>query len=79
MEAGSDFSHKNGGVSKIGWELLLIFILSNLPQCYLSLSVLCVCVCGFFIIYVISIRIICASQEELSLIASNQQIYDFYK
>ena len=40
----------------------------------------CVCVCVFFLfIYTISISIICLSLEELSLIASNQQIYDFYK
>ena len=30
-------------------------------------------------IYTISISIICVSQEEPSLIAPNQQIYDFYK
>ena len=31
------------------------------------------------LIYTISISIICVSQEEPSLIASNQQIYDFEK
>ena len=35
--------------------------------------------CLFTFIYSISISIICVSQEQLSLIASNQQIYDFYK
>ena len=44
-------------------------------QCYLSLSVWCVCV---LFIYTISISII-VSQEESSLIASNEQIYNFYK
>ena len=38
----------------------------------------CVCVCVLFI-YTISISIISVSQEEPSLIASNQQIHDFYK
>ena len=60
----------------------LIFILTNPFQCYLSLSVwfvcVCVCVCVLFI-YTISISVNCVSLEELSLIASNQQIYDFYK
>ena len=50
----------------------LIFILTNPFQCYLSLSVVCV----FLFIYIISIGIICVSQEEPSLIASNQQMYD---
>ena len=35
----------------------------------------CVCVCILFI-YTISISIICVSQEEPSLIACNQQIYE---
>ena len=34
--------------------------------------------CALFT-YTISISIICVSQEEPSLIMSNQQIYDFYK
>ena len=42
-KGGSDFSHKNGGVSKIGGcvkkGVSLIFILANSFQCYLSLSV----------------------------------------
>ena len=45
-------------------------------QCYLSLSVWCVCV---LFIYAISISIICASQKELILTASNEQIYNFFK
>ena len=79
----SDFSsHKNGRVGKIGGFVLkkggvsLIFITANPFQCYLSLSAWCVCV---LFIYTISISIICASQEEPSLIATNQQIYDIYK
>ena len=40
-------------------------------QCYLSLSVVCVCV----FIHIISIGVLCVSREELSLIESNQQIY----
>ena len=36
------------------------------------------CVYVLFI-YAISISIICVLQEEPSLIASKQQIYDFYK
>ena len=52
---------------------------SPLFQCYLFLNVLvCLRVCILFIC-TISISIFCVSQEELSLIASNQQIYDFYK
>ena len=46
---GSDFFHKNGRVGKIGGVVLkrwvsLLFILTNPFQCYLSLSVWCVCV-----------------------------------
>ena len=74
---------KNGGVDKISAVVLnkgvsLTFILINPFQCYLSLSVWCVCVCVLFI-YTIFISIVCVSQEEPSLIASNQQINDFYK
>ena len=80
-EGGSDFSYKDGAVGKIDGVVLkkdvsLIFILTNSFQCYLSLSVWCVRV---LFIYTISISIICVSKDELSLAASNQQIYDFYK
>ena len=80
-EGGSDFSYKDGAVGKIDGVVLkkdvsLIFILTNPFQCYLSLSVWCVRV---LFIYTISISIICVSKDELSLAASNQQIYDFYK
>ena len=51
-------------------------ILTNPFQCYLSLSVWCVSV---LFIYTIPVSIICFSQEEPSLIASNPQIHDFYK
>ena len=55
-----------------------IFIISNPFQCYLhSLSEILVCVSVF--IYIISISVFCVSQEELSCIESNQQIYDFYE
>ena len=91
---GSDFFHKNGRVGKIGGVVLkrwvsLLFILTNPFQCYLSLSVwcvcvywgvhvcACVCVCVLFI-YTIFISIICVSEEEPSLKASNQQIHYFY-
>ena len=79
---GSDFfSQKNIRVSKIGGVVLkkgiwLIFILTNPFQCYLSLSIWCVCMC-VLVICTISISIICVSQEKHSLIASNQQIYDW--
>ena len=43
------------------------------PVLYLSK-----CLMYFLFIYTISISIICVSQEELNLIASNEQIYDFY-
>ena len=51
---GSDFSsHKNGGVGKIGSLVLkkvvsIFFILTNTFQCYLSLSIWCVCVFCLF-------------------------------
>ena len=82
---GSDFSHKKGGIGKIGrgcfkkGVVSFILILTNPFQCYLSLSVWCVCLCFFLFIYTISIGIICVSQKEPSLIASNQQMYNFYK
>ena len=43
----------------------------------ISWTLVCVCVCVF--IYTIFISIICVSQEEPSLIAYNQQIYNFYE
>ena len=46
---GSGFSHKKGEVGKIGSILKtgvsFVFILTNSIQCYLFLSVWCVCVC----------------------------------
>ena len=65
-----------GGVGKIGVFRKEI-ILSNPLQGYLSLKVWWV---GVLFIkpfyYTLSISIICVSQEEPSLIASNQQIYE---
>ena len=57
---GSDFSHKNGGVCKIGGFFVkrrggYHFLLYKHCVCYLFLSVLCACF----------------SQEEPNLIASN--------
>ena len=63
-----------GGVLKK--RVSLIIILSNPFQCFLSLGVCCVCV---LFIYATSTSIICVWQEELSFIASNQQIYDLHK
>ena len=81
----SDFSHKNGGVGKIDGIIFkkarvsLVFILTNPFQCHLGVCV-CVCAClRVLFIYTISISIICVSREKSSLIASNQQMYDFYK
>ena len=63
---------------------LSLFILNSPSQCYLSQDLWCVCVCVcvcacVLFIYTISISTNCISQEEFSFIASNQQIYDFYK
>ena len=66
------------GCFKKGGTLSLIFILTNPFQCYLSVSGWCVCVC-VFLIYTISISILCVSWEEPSLNESDQQICDFYK
>ena len=56
-----------GGGVKVG-GVSLIFILSNLFQCYLSEYLVCVCV---LFIYTVSISIVCVSREELTLIESN--------
>ena len=49
----SGFSHKKGEVGKIGSILKagvsLVFILTNSIQCYLFLSVWCVCVCFVYL------------------------------
>ena len=66
------------GVKKVGVSLIFISTISF--QCNLSLSVRCVYVCVYVLfIYTISIIIICFLQEEPSLTASNQQMYDFNK
>ena len=62
------------GVAVLETGGITIFILINTFQCYLSLSVCCVCV---FFIYTISIHIVCVSQEEPGLIASNAMNYYF--
>ena len=81
-KGGSDFCHKMGRVDKIGGlvnkrRVPLSFILTNPFQCYLSLRVWCVCMCVVYLHHFC--QFIYVSQEEPSLIASNQQIYDFYK
>ena len=85
-----DFSsYKNGEVAKIGGVVLkkgwrITYFHTNPFQCYSSLSIWCVCVCVCVcecVVFICTscISIICVSQEEPSLIASNQQICDFYK
>ena len=66
---------KRGVVLKKG--VSLIFILTNCWQCYLSLSVWCECVCLVYLHHFC--QYLCVSWEELSLIESNQQIYDCNK
>ena len=57
---------------KFSRDVGLRFPITNSFQCYLSVSVWCVCVCVCVFIYPISISNIYVSQEETSLIASNQ-------
>ena len=77
---GSDFYHKKGrglwnkGEVILKKEVSLIFILTNPFQWYLSERLVCVCV---LCIYTISISTVFVSREDLTLIESNQQIYDF--
>ena len=79
-EGGSDFSHKKRGVGKIGRLLLkkrgITYFHTEPFSCYLSFTVWCVCVLS---IYIFNISILCVLQEELSLMKSNQQIYNLYK
>ena len=65
-----------GGGGVLKKRVSLIIILSDPFHCFLSLGVCCVCV---LFIYATSTSIICVWQEELSFIASNQQIYDLHK
>ena len=51
----------------------LIFIVTNLFQCYLSLSVFGACLCVLFI-HTISIIILCVSWKELCFIKFNQHM-----
>ena len=78
-EGGSEFFHKKGGVCKIG-GCFKIGDITNKHQLTLS-KVIFLSVCGLFgfLIYTIYISVLCVSQEGLSLVESNQQIYDFYK
>ena len=77
---------EEGDSKKVWVSLVTTLPLSNVI--FLSVYVVCVCVCVcvyvcvcvcVLFIYTISISIISVSQEEPSLIASNQQIHDFYK
>ena len=75
----SDFSHKKEGVDKIeglfkkeGVELIFTLTFSSI-----IFRVFDVPLCVLFI-YTISISIVCVSWEEITLIESNQKIYDFY-
>ena len=67
--SGSDFSHKKGGVGEI----------KGLFDFFSFSSDIFLWVFGVLFIYTNSVSIIRASQEELSFIPCNQQIYDFYK
>ena len=52
---GSDFYHKKEGIGKIEGCFkkggITFFILNNLFQCYLSLSIFCACLCVFCLFY----------------------------
>ena len=71
------FSHKKGKAAKIGVLRNGESLISTNPL-KLSFS-LYMCVVWVFLIYTISNSILCVLQEELRLIESNQQIYDFCK
>ena len=71
-----EFSHKIGGVGKIG-DFSKTGITYKLLQ-NLSFSLFVVCFFFPVIIYTISISILCVSQERLALLESNQQTYDLY-
>ena len=67
-----------------GVQLLHVWHFTHSQACWVFDVCVCVCVCVYvcvcvLFIYTISISIISVSQEEPSLIASNQQIHDFYK
>ena len=76
----SDFFFQRGGFGKIGegcfkkWGIN--YFHTNYAFQVLIFSEYLVCVCVLFIC-TISISVICILKEELSLITSNQQIYDF--
>ena len=57
-----------------------VFVCVCVSVCVCVCVCVCACVCMYALfIYTNSIGIICVSKDEHSLIASNQQIYDFYK
>ena len=66
---------KYGVVLNKGWYHLLSYSLTLSSVIFLWIFGVCV----FLFKYTISTSIICVSLKELTLIASNQQIYDFYK
>ena len=53
------------------WKIFLYFFVLVNSKCLVCVCV-CVCVCIYLFIYTISISFICVSQEELSLLISNQ-------
>ena len=97
----SGFSHKKGGVGKIGgsfkkaaityFHIYVIFLnvwwvracvhacvhaCMCVCVCARVRAHVCVCVCVYFT-YLHHFHIVCVSQKELTVIKSNQQIYDF--
>ena len=57
-------------------EVSLIFKLTN-PLSVIVVSVWCLCVCFVDLHHFHSISIVCVPQEKITLIESDQQIYDF--
>ena len=76
-KGGSDFSHKNGVIGKIGglffkkMECLCFSLLLTLYNFIFH--------CVSLLIYTNSMRLLCVSEEKLSPIQSNQQICEFCK
>ena len=80
-KSGSDFFHETGGVGKIGGVVLkkgvsLIFILPLSNVTFFWVFGVCVCVCFVYCLFTPFLSVLFVFH---SLIASNQQIYDFYK
>ena len=78
-KGGSDFFHETGGVGKIGGVVKkgvsLIFILPLPNVTFFRVFGVCVCVC-FVCLFTPFLSVLFVFH---SLIASNQQIYDFHK